>query len=130
MAERAAWERACSTRAASTRLNSSERAADLQQGLSEAGHTVVVVTSARKLAETLAVTDALLYRRGNFNGSWDQLICDALMEVQGAEIAFSPGFSANPDSSALRAASPVRLRSANTSTSGLSPARASTENGL
>ena len=40
----------------------------------------------------LAVTDGLLYRRGNFNGSWDQLICDALMEVQGAEIAFSPGF--------------------------------------
>jgi S-sulfosulfanyl-L-cysteine sulfohydrolase len=45
-----------------------------------------------KLAEKLAVTDGLLYRRGNFNGSWDQLICDALMEVQGAEIAFSPGF--------------------------------------
>jgi len=45
-----------------------------------------------KLAEKLAVTDGLLYRRGNFNGSWDQLICDALMEVQGAEMAFSPGF--------------------------------------
>ncbi len=45
-----------------------------------------------RLAETLAVTDGLLYRRGNFNGSWDQLILDALMEVQGAEIAFSPGF--------------------------------------
>ncbi|RQO54714.1 thiosulfohydrolase SoxB [Paucibacter sp. KBW04] len=45
-----------------------------------------------KLAEKLAVTDGLLYRRGNFNGSWDQLICDAMMEVQGAEIAFSPGF--------------------------------------
>jgi sulfur-oxidizing protein SoxB len=45
-----------------------------------------------KLNETLAVTDGLLYRRGNFNGSWDQLVCDALMEVQGAEIAFSPGF--------------------------------------
>ena len=45
-----------------------------------------------KLAEKLAVTDGLLYRRGNFNGTWDQLICDALMEVQGAEIAFSPGF--------------------------------------
>jgi hypothetical protein len=44
------------------------------------------------LAQELAVTDALLYRRGNFNGSWDQLICDALMEVGGAEIAFSPGF--------------------------------------
>ncbi|HEY9066734.1 MAG TPA: thiosulfohydrolase SoxB [Burkholderiaceae bacterium] len=45
-----------------------------------------------KLAEKLAVTDGLLYRRGNFNGSWDQLICDALLQVQGAEIAFSPGF--------------------------------------
>jgi sulfur-oxidizing protein SoxB len=45
-----------------------------------------------KLAEKLAVTDGLLYRRGNFNGSWDQLICDSLMAVQGAQIAFSPGF--------------------------------------
>lgn len=45
-----------------------------------------------RLAEPLAVSDGLLYRRGNFNGSWDQLICDALMAVQGAEIAFSPGF--------------------------------------
>jgi sulfur-oxidizing protein SoxB len=45
-----------------------------------------------KLNEKLAVTDGLLYRRGNFNGSWDQLICDALMDTQGAEIAFSPGF--------------------------------------
>ena len=45
-----------------------------------------------RLGEKLAVTDGLLYRRGNFNGSWDQLICDALLEVQGAEIAFSPGF--------------------------------------
>ncbi|MBL8341357.1 MAG: thiosulfohydrolase SoxB [Rubrivivax sp.] len=45
-----------------------------------------------KLEEKLAVTEGLLYRRGSFNGSWDQLICDALMEVQGADIAFSPGF--------------------------------------
>jgi sulfur-oxidizing protein SoxB len=45
-----------------------------------------------RLAEKLAVTDGVLYRRGNFNGSWDQLICDALMDVQGAQIAFSPGF--------------------------------------
>ncbi|MDN3919016.1 thiosulfohydrolase SoxB [Roseateles violae] len=45
-----------------------------------------------KLNEPLAVTEGLLYRRGNFNGSWDQLLCDALMDVQGAEIAFSPGF--------------------------------------
>ncbi len=45
-----------------------------------------------RLNEKLAITDGLLYRRGNFNGSWDQLICDAMMDVQGAEIAFSPGF--------------------------------------
>jgi sulfur-oxidizing protein SoxB len=45
-----------------------------------------------RLAEKLAVSDGLLYRRGNFNGSWDQLLCDAMMEAQGAEIAFSPGF--------------------------------------
>jgi sulfur-oxidizing protein SoxB len=45
-----------------------------------------------RLAEKLAVTDGLLYRRGNFNGSWDQLLCDAMMEAQGADIAFSPGF--------------------------------------
>jgi len=45
-----------------------------------------------KLEEKLAVTDGLLYRRGNFNGSWDQLVCDALIDVQGADVAFSPGF--------------------------------------
>ena len=45
-----------------------------------------------KLSEKLAVNDGLLYRRGNFNGTGDQLLLDALMEVQGAEIAFSPGF--------------------------------------
>jgi sulfur-oxidizing protein SoxB len=44
-----------------------------------------------KLEEKLAVTEDLLYRRGNFNGSWDQLICDALMQNKGADIAFSPG---------------------------------------
>ena len=45
-----------------------------------------------KLAEQLAITEGLLYRRGNFNGTGDQLIVDALMEVQGADLAFSPGF--------------------------------------
>jgi len=45
-----------------------------------------------KLAETLAVTDEVLYRRGNFNGTFDQLICDALIDVKGAQISFSPGF--------------------------------------
>ena len=46
----------------------------------------------RKLEEKLAVSEALLYRRGNFNGSFDQLILDALMQEKDAEIAFSPGF--------------------------------------
>ena len=45
-----------------------------------------------RLNEKLAVTDELLYRRGNFNGSFDQLILDGLMTQKNAEIAFSPGF--------------------------------------
>jgi len=45
-----------------------------------------------KLGEKLAVSEGLLYRRGNFNGTFDQLILDALMEVKGADAAFSPGF--------------------------------------
>lgn len=45
-----------------------------------------------RLSEKLAVTEGTLYRRGNFNGTFDQLILDALMNVRGAEIAFSPGF--------------------------------------
>ncbi len=45
-----------------------------------------------KLQEKLAITDNLLYRRGNFNGSFDQVILDGLMSQKNAEIAFSPGF--------------------------------------
>ncbi len=45
-----------------------------------------------KLNEKLAVADELLYRRGNFNGTFDQLILDGMMEVMDCEIAFSPGF--------------------------------------
>jgi S-sulfosulfanyl-L-cysteine sulfohydrolase len=45
-----------------------------------------------RLQEKLAVTEGLLYRRGNFNGSFDQLILDGLMAEKNAEIAFSPGF--------------------------------------
>ena len=45
-----------------------------------------------RLGEVLATTDGLLYRRGNFNGSFDQVLVDALMDVKGADIAFSPGF--------------------------------------
>jgi len=47
---------------------------------------------AAQLAEKLAVTEGTLYRRGNFNGTFDQLILDALMEVKDADAAFSPGF--------------------------------------
>jgi sulfur-oxidizing protein SoxB len=45
-----------------------------------------------RLNEKLAKTDDLLYRRGNFNGSFDQVILDGLMVQKDAEIAFSPGF--------------------------------------
>jgi len=47
---------------------------------------------AAKLDEKLAVTEGLLYRRGNFNGTADQLILDALMAEKDVPIAFSPGF--------------------------------------
>ena len=47
---------------------------------------------AAKLGEKLASTEGLLYRRGNFNGTVDQVILDALMKVKDAQIAFSPGF--------------------------------------
>ena len=46
----------------------------------------------QKLAEELAISEGLLYRRGNFNGTFDEIILDALREVGGAQIAFSPGF--------------------------------------
>jgi sulfur-oxidizing protein SoxB len=47
---------------------------------------------AAKLDEKLAVTEGLLYRRGNFNGTSDQLILEALLAEKNAQIAFSPGF--------------------------------------
>ena len=46
----------------------------------------------KDLGEELAISEDLLYRRGNFNGTFDQLICDALRETQDAEVALSPGF--------------------------------------
>ncbi len=58
-----------------------------------AGHVKSVrAAHAAKLDEKLAVTEGLLYRRGNFNGTSDQLILDALMAEKNAPIAFSPGF--------------------------------------
>ena len=47
---------------------------------------------AARLSERLATTDGLLYRRGNFNGTMDELILRALLAQKDAEIAFSPGF--------------------------------------
>lgn len=45
-----------------------------------------------RLAEKLAVTEDTLYRRGTFNGTFDQVICDALRHVNDAQISLSPGF--------------------------------------
>jgi len=45
-----------------------------------------------QLNEVLATTEGLLYRRGNFNGSFDQLICNALIDELDADLSLSPGF--------------------------------------
>lgn len=47
---------------------------------------------AKDLARTIGKTDSLLYRRGNFNGTFDDLICDAMLSERDVEIALSPGF--------------------------------------
>jgi sulfur-oxidizing protein SoxB len=46
----------------------------------------------KKLGEPLAVSESLLYRRGNFNGTFDEIILDALLKHYDAQVAFSPGF--------------------------------------
>jgi sulfur-oxidizing protein SoxB len=48
------------------------------------------------LSEVIGQTDSLLYRRGNFNGSWDDLICNALLSEREAEVAMSPGVRWGP----------------------------------
>jgi len=45
-----------------------------------------------QLEEELAVAEETLYRRGNFNGTFDQVICDALRKVNDAQVSLSPGF--------------------------------------
>ncbi|KCV80864.1 putative 5'-nucleotidase [Actibacterium atlanticum] len=49
-----------------------------------------------EMSEVLGQTDSLLYRRGNFNGTWDDLICNALIDEREADIALSPGFRWGP----------------------------------
>ena len=49
-----------------------------------------------ELKEVIGQTESLLYRRGNFNGPWDDLICNALMSERDAEIAMSPGVRWGP----------------------------------
>ncbi|MEM9523179.1 MAG: thiosulfohydrolase SoxB [Pseudomonadota bacterium] len=49
-----------------------------------------------EMAEVLGTTESALYRRGNFNGTWDDLICRALLEEREADIALSPGFRWGP----------------------------------
>ncbi|CUH45120.1 thiosulfohydrolase SoxB [Ruegeria atlantica] len=48
------------------------------------------------LSEVIGKTESLLYRRGNFNGTWDDLICDALINEREADIAMSPGVRWGP----------------------------------
>ena len=48
------------------------------------------------LEEVIGTTQSLLYRRGNFNGTWDDLICQAILEEREADIALSPGFRWGP----------------------------------
>ncbi len=51
---------------------------------------------AAEMSQVIGQTDSLLYRRGNFNGTWDDLICDALLSERDAEIALSPGVRWGP----------------------------------
>jgi sulfur-oxidizing protein SoxB len=68
----------------------------------EADKTVAAVIDEQRapfedrLSEVIGQTDSLLYRRGNFNGTWDDLICDALLEEREADIALSPGVRWGP----------------------------------
>jgi len=43
------------------------------------------------LEEKLAIADRTLYRRGNFMGTWDQVLCNALRHEYGADVAMSAG---------------------------------------
>ena len=47
---------------------------------------------AEEMSEVIGQSGSLLFRRGNFNGTWDDVICDALISQRDAQIALSPGF--------------------------------------
>ncbi len=49
-----------------------------------------------QLSEVIGTTANDLYRRGNFNGTWDDLLCNALIDEREADIALSPGFRWGP----------------------------------
>ena len=49
-----------------------------------------------QLSEVIGQSDGLLYRRGNFNGTWDDLICQAMIEEREADISLSPGVRWGP----------------------------------
>ena len=49
-----------------------------------------------QLSEVIGQSESLLYRRGNFNGTWDELICQALIEEREADISMSPGVRWGP----------------------------------
>jgi len=57
-----------------------------------------------EMSEVIGQTGSVLYRRGNFNGTWDDLICNALIDEREADIALSPGFRWGPS---LIADSPI-----------------------
>ncbi len=54
--------------------------------------TAIRAPHEKMLGESVGKTETLLYRRGNFNGTLDDVICDALLSERDAEIALSPGF--------------------------------------
>jgi sulfur-oxidizing protein SoxB len=74
---------------------------------------------AAELARELATTETLLYRRGNFNGTFDDLICEALIEQRDAQIAMSPGFRWG---TSVPAGSPITVEDLHNATSMTYPA--------
>ncbi len=57
-----------------------------------AAHIALRAPYEQECNRVIGKAETLLYRRGNFNGSWDDVICDAIMSERDTEIALSPGF--------------------------------------